>query len=162
MDKKYDLYLKIMINRYKTVFYKKRLMEEIRFKAKDKEIDLLFLYYVANSFFKEMILNTAHLFENNSSNNENVTLRRLLNRHLDGLKENTKKNKERIDKCNKLIDLTKKYKYDELSQVFDYRNGLLAHSDFKLFQKLLSKEKKFDNIVGEVNLALSHTLKVLR
>ncbi len=151
-----------MINRYKTVFYKKRLMEEIRFKAKDKEIDLLFLYYVANSFFKEMILNTAHLFENNSSNNENVTLRRLLNRHLDGLKENTKKNKERIDKCNKLIDLTKKYKYDELSQVFDYRNGLLAHSDFKLFQKLLSKEKKFDNIVGEVNLALSHTLKVLR
>jgi hypothetical protein len=104
LDEKLRTYFNIMKVRYELIYSRKILAEEIRNRMIKGETDLLFLKYVRGTFVRDMVLSTAHMYERNIKNNENVNLHRLLKLFQKHLCENPKKNEKIIKNAiNSLI-----------------------------------------------------------
>lgn len=150
---KYDDYLDFAVTKLQLANDRFRTVLELV--EVNKEVDTLFFKQVIGAFVKEMLLSVAHLFEKNHSNNMN--LQKLLKIYID----NTSK-KEKKSKATKLLDNIKKVQYDEWKDLFDYRNGVIAHSDYRVY--LLSKEKpkKFKKVLNNFIEALNTANEIVK
>lgn len=150
---KYDDYLDFAISKVRTA--NSRYDHVLTILKTNKEIDTLFFRMVIGSFVKEMFLSISHLFERNSSNNMNI--HKLLKMYIDNQKDSSKKKK-----AEKLLGEIKGIQFKKWKTLFEYRNGVIAHSDYEVYQIIKDKPKKFSKAVDNFTEALSKANEIIK
>lgn len=153
--------IRILNKNYVEMFSKFELLLELG-KQRDTVFGGSSLYlYIIRSFFKEIILAIARLFEKIEDRNqiyETIHLRWALKKHeevLAPIKDSHKQSdRNKIKEFNFYKSKVKNYSKDHL-QVFELRNRILAHSDF-LYEyeiKELYRRQSLQDIRDALNIA---------